>query len=90
MKEVEFKCPRCGGKAFYYPVTRQAGCLLHGWLLYTEIPQEVKKPKQNMAKKLLAIILAAALLLAAFVQLQSGRAGDGPKRHDSAVLTEWI
>jgi hypothetical protein len=40
-----------------------------------------------MKKKLTLILLAAALLLAAFVQLQNGRAGDGPKRHDSAGLT---
>jgi hypothetical protein len=38
-----------------------------------------------MKKKLTLILLAVALLLTAFVQMQSGRAGDGPKRHDSAV-----
>jgi len=40
-REVEFPCPRCGGPAFYYPLSRQAGCLTHGWLLYTEIPPEI-------------------------------------------------
>lgn len=43
-KEIEFKCPRCGGKAYYYPSTFQAGCIIHGWLLYTEIPQEIRTP----------------------------------------------
>jgi hypothetical protein len=39
-----------------------------------------------MKKKLTLILLAAALLLAAFVQLQNRRAGDGPKRHDGAAV----
>jgi hypothetical protein len=39
-----------------------------------------------MKKKLTLILLAVALLLAAFAQLQNGRAGDGPKRHDSAAV----
>jgi hypothetical protein len=39
-----------------------------------------------MKKKLTLLLLAVALLLAAFVQMQSGRAGDGPKRHDNAAV----
>jgi ribosomal protein S27E len=47
-KHIEFKCPRCGGKAMAY--TRAiAGCEMCGSLLYTEIPQDVKsRLNQNM------------------------------------------
>jgi len=45
-KEIEFKCPRCGGKAFYYGGGR-AACIVHGWLLYTEIPSEIYTPSNN-------------------------------------------
>jgi hypothetical protein len=40
MKTITFKCPR-GGKhdAILYP-SGQAGCPIHGWLLYTEIPHD--------------------------------------------------
>lgn len=41
--EIEFRCPRCGSRAFYYPLSGMAGCVIHGWLLYTEIPQELKE-----------------------------------------------
>ncbi len=46
-KTIEFKCPRCGGKAYYYPKTLQAGCPQSGWLLYTEIPQEIRTPSNK-------------------------------------------
>jgi len=45
-KEIEFKCPRCSGKAFYYGGGR-AACINHGWLLYTEIPPEIYTPSSN-------------------------------------------
>lgn len=41
-----FKCPRCGKTAFYYGKGK-AGCLLCGWLLYTEIPKEIKENKDE-------------------------------------------
>ena len=45
-KEIEFKCPHCGGKAFYYGGGR-AACLYHGWLIYTDIPSEIYTPSNN-------------------------------------------
>jgi hypothetical protein len=40
MKTVTFKCPRGGDhEAILYP-SGQAGCPMHGWLLYIEIPHE--------------------------------------------------
>jgi hypothetical protein len=40
MKTVTFKCPRGGNHdATLYSLAR-AGCPIHGWLLYTEIPHD--------------------------------------------------
>ena len=41
MKPIKFACPFCGKEAYYYGRT-SAACVYHGWLLYTDIPKDVK------------------------------------------------
>jgi len=40
MKTVTFKCPRGSNHEATPYSSGQAGCSIHGWLLYTEIPHE--------------------------------------------------
>ena len=40
MRTVMFKCPRGGNHDATLYSLGQAGCPIHGWLLYTEVPHE--------------------------------------------------
>lgn len=43
--EIKTTCPRCKRKttAYYYPALHKIGCVVCGWLLYTETPEKLKK-----------------------------------------------
>ena len=49
VKEIAFECPRCGSTAFAFSRTI-AGCTICGSLLYTEIPNEIKKQFPKLFK----------------------------------------
>ena len=53
MQNITFDCPRCKKRsATYYYKSHRAGCLNCGWLLSTEIPDQVKlKDKDSFLNK---------------------------------------
>jgi hypothetical protein len=47
MSEIKFKCPHGDHSAIFYSDGGFAGCIIHGVLLYTDIPPETRKEHKS-------------------------------------------